>query len=161
MRTLFHRMKYIRNKKLYIVLQFIFVILLLATATGKSLDIQGFADVIQTYQFGLPDIIAYAVAVAVILFELGLAISILFNYRQRINAILLTLMHTGYVILAATTLYRGIELKNCGCFGVFLQRSLTIQTVYEDLVLVLVSLLFYFSIDDGKRIDDSKRTAAD
>ncbi len=152
-------MKYLRNKKVCKTLQIIFVILLLTTATGKSLDIQGFADVIQTYQFGLPDAIAYSVALFVILFEFGLAIAILFHFRQKINAILLTLMHIGYVFLAATTLYRGIELKNCGCFGVFLQRPLTITTVYEDLVLVIISLLFYFSIDDRKsNLDASKAT---
>lgn len=127
----------------YTILKFFFAILVLASSTGKLLDNRGFADVILTYQFGFPHSFAMGLGLAVSLFELFLGIFIILEKNQVRNAILLTLMHFGYVGLATISNIRGLELQNCGCFGVFWGRPLTWWTVVEDIALMALSFLFY------------------
>lgn len=45
------------------------------------------------------------------------------------------------VSAVSVTLWRGLAIANCGCFGVFLARPLTAQTVVEDVVMLGMSLL--------------------
>ena len=131
-------------KAVYLILKHFFALLVIATGIGKLLDNRGFADVIVTYQFGIPHPLAMGLGLAVSLFELFLGIFILLEKNQNRNAILLMLMHSGYVFLAAVSNLRGLNLQNCGCFGVFWGRPLTWWTVVEDLFLVLVSYVFYY-----------------
>ena len=65
--------------------------------------------------------------------------------KVSLAALLSVLLHAGFMLLALVSLYRGLELENCGCFGVFLARPLTWSTPFEDLALVLVSLLLFLS----------------
>jgi len=44
------------------------------------------------------------------------------------------------------TLWREIEIANCGCFGVFLARPLTAQTVAEDAAMLGLSLLVLWQV---------------
>ena len=133
-----------KSKSVFNVLKFIFILLLLSTAIGKLLDNRGFAEVILSYQFGISLGLALALGLLVSLFELALALALFFNIKQKRNGFLLTLMHAGYTVLAATALLRGLNLTNCGCFGIFWQRSLTWQTVLEDLFLTALSILFFW-----------------
>lgn len=127
------------------LLKYFFVVLFLLTAIGKLLDNRGFAEVIATYDL-LPAWSLLSVGVCVSLFELFLGLSILKNFQLKICALVTILVHIGYVGLASLTLYRGIEIKNCGCFGVFWARPLTLQTVVEDGVLLVISILFYKAV---------------
>lgn len=127
------------------LLKYFFVVLFLLTAIGKLLDNRGFAEVIATYDL-LPAWSLLSVGVCVSLFELFLGLSILKNFQLKICALVTILVHIGYVGLASLTLYRGIEIKNCGCFGVFWARPLTLQTVVEDGVLLVISILFYRAV---------------
>lgn len=129
---------------LFKLLKTFFILLLLSTAIGKLLDIPGFADVIGTYQFGLSGVIATGLALAISLFELQLALFMLRKPLSLLIGFLLTLMHSGYTLLAIITLSRGIEIENCGCFGVFLARPMTNITVVEDLVLTAMSALYWY-----------------
>jgi hypothetical protein len=47
----------------------------------------------------------------------------------------------GYGSALSITLFRGIALENCGCFGVYLARPLTTSSPLEDLVIVALALL--------------------
>ncbi len=132
------------TKTVYLILKYFFALLVIATGIGKLLDNRGFADVILTYQFGIPHFLAMGLGLAVSLFELFLGIFILLEKNQNRNAILLMLMHSGYVFLATVSNIRGLDLQNCGCFGVFWGRPLTWITVVEDLALVLASYVFYY-----------------
>ena len=129
---------------MYKVLKYFFGILLIATGIGKLLDNRGFADIILTYQFGLPHQWAMILGLSVSLFELLVGVFILQEKNQLRNAALTILMHSGYVFLAVVTNLRGLNLTNCGCFGVFWGRPMTWATVVEDIVLVTLSILFYF-----------------
>jgi hypothetical protein len=113
---------------------------------GKALDVPGFVGVLRTYELGLSEATLWPAAAGVILFELGLGCWILSGRRLRVASLLSAAMHVGYLILLTDALRRGLELQNCGCFGVFLARPLEWYTPLEDAALIAASCgLFYLS----------------
>lgn len=116
-------------------------LLFVSTAIGKLLDNRGFAHVIDTYQLGIPDTALLGLAFAISLLELVIGINILRGRSLRMNILATLGFHLSYASLAFVTLLRGITLSNCGCFGVFLARSLKWPTVAEDLLLACISLV--------------------
>jgi len=127
----------------YKVLRYFLLFLMLSTAIGKLLDIPGFAEVIATYQFGISGSFATGLGLVLALFELELAFYMLRKPRSLIVGPILTILHSSYTLLAVITIYRGIELDNCGCFGVFLARPLTSMTIVEDLILTVLSAMYW------------------
>jgi hypothetical protein len=125
-------------------LRFAIGLILFATAIGKLLDVPGFAAVLDTYEV-FPQWALFPLAVAVPLAELLLA-AWLFTGRNLFGAALVSAaMHASYAVWAAATLARGMDIPNCGCFGVFLARPLTRSTVVEDGVMVVASLALAFA----------------
>lgn len=123
-------------------------ILVLATGVGKALDLPGFIGVMRTYELGLPDWALWISGTAVTVFELGLGAWILSGRQLRLAALFSAFMNLGYMVLLTGALLRGLELQNCGCYGVFLARPLRWYTPLEDLFLIGVSIaLFYLSSD--------------
>ena len=120
-------------------LRFTIGAILLTTAAGKLASLSGFARVLGTYQ-AFPAPLLLPLAIAVSLAELLLAVW-LFSGRCLLSAALASAgMHLAYAVGAAVTLARGIEVPNCGCFGVFLARPLASSTVVGDAALVAASL---------------------
>lgn len=116
-------------------------LLFLATATGKALDIDGFAKVVADYRLGLEGPWPFAIAMLVTGLEFTVAIGLL-GKRATSACLAATLFaHLAYAMLAMVTLARGIALDNCGCFGVYFARPLRNATVVEDLVLAGISAL--------------------
>ncbi len=113
-------------------------LVLLATAAGKLLDIEGFARVLATYE-AIPEAALRPLAVAVPLVELAIAIGLLSGRLLVAAAGAALALHAVYTVWAAAALLRGLQIPNCGCFGVFLPRPLGWRTVFEDLVLVGLS----------------------
>jgi hypothetical protein len=114
--------------------------ILLATAVGKLVDVRGFAAVLESYR-ALPPASLGAFAVAIPAAELLLALW-LFSGRNTLGAAVSSAaMHAAYATWSAAALGRGLVIPNCGCFGVFLARPLTWETVGEDLAMVALSLL--------------------
>ncbi len=128
----------------YKALKYFFILLLLSTSIGKLLDIPGFADVIVTYQFGISAYLATGLALVIALFELELAFYMVRKPLSEFIGPILTLMHSAYTVLAIITVSRGIELENCGCFGVFLARPMTNITIIEDLILTGLSVMYWY-----------------
>lgn len=121
-------------------LRFAIAAILLATGVGKLADVPGFAGVLTTYE-AFPEWALVPVAVAVPVSEILLAVW-LFSGRRLVAAALASAgMHSLYAGWAAVTLARGIDVPNCGCFGVFLGRPLSYGTVLEDSALVGASIL--------------------
>jgi hypothetical protein len=85
------------------------------------------------------------VALIVGLAEVSLAVWLLSGRRVAAAAAATAAMHSGYFLLLATTLLRGIRLENCGCFGVYWPRPLGLSSLAEDLVLTAVALLLWRS----------------
>ena len=118
-------------------------LLFVSTAIGKLLDNRGFAEVIKTYQLGIPEAIILGLALCISLLELVIGINLLRGHALSKSVFATLVFHLGYASLALTTLKRGIMLSNCGCFGVFWGRPLSWTTVVEDLVLAAISLSYW------------------
>jgi len=128
----------ITNKIVLRFLQYFIASVLLLTGIGKLLDVPGFVDVLITYQ-AIPGWGLHLVAITMVLVELRIS-EWLFRDKTLVQGALSSFMlHSIFTMWAAITLIRGVSVLNCGCFGVFFVRPLTILTVAEDLVLVLAS----------------------
>ena len=123
-------------------LRFFFVILLAVTGVAKLLDMDGFADVVSSYQ-SLPAMLVPPAAWLLALGELVLAGWLLARYRTRLAALTVVLLHLMYLGWLLVALLRGLQLPNCGCFGVFWARPLTWFTPLEDLALVVLALWYW------------------
>jgi hypothetical protein len=122
-----------------VVLRGFLGLVLLATATGKLLDVSGFAGILRSYQ-ALPERSALSLAIAIPLAELALS-AWLFSGRRAAGAALASAaMHMAYAAWSTAGILRGLTLPNCGCFGVFWARPLDWITVAEDAVMVGLSL---------------------
>lgn len=131
--------------------------LLLASGLGKGLDETGFVDVLRTYQLGLPDAALWLLAIGVTAVETVVGLLILSGRRLRMAARLALAINFAYFVVLTATLWRGLELDNCGCFGVYAARPLRWYSPLEDLVLMGLSwLLIRFS-----RQSDETRVRAD
>ena len=112
---------------------------LVATGTGKILDIPGFVDVVAGYQL-LPDAGNRIVAYALPFLEFATGLGLWFRLRPWAAAVSAVGIHAMLVSVVIATLLRGIPVANCGCFGVFLARPLGFQTLVEDLVMLALSV---------------------
>lgn len=122
----------------------LFFLLMAATGIAKLLDMPGFITVVDSYR-SLPAILLAPAAWALMLTELALAAWLLWGRYLRHAALLIVLMHFMYLIWLLMALARGLELENCGCFGVYLARPLTWFTPLEDLSLLLLAGVFFYS----------------
>ncbi|MEK9627772.1 MAG: MauE/DoxX family redox-associated membrane protein [Nitrospinota bacterium] len=128
------------SKTLVRVLRYFIASVLLLTGIGKLLDVPGFIKVIETYQI-VPSSLQPAVAVSMVLIELKIAENLFRSLSLKLTALAATALHIGFTFLATITLIRGIEVPNCGCFGVFWARPLTYITVGEDIFMVGICFL--------------------
>jgi uncharacterized membrane protein YphA (DoxX/SURF4 family) len=116
-------------------------VLILATGVGKLLDVPGFVDVVETYRLGLSVAQTWAGAVLVICVEIGIGVWLLSGYMLRTAAVAAAALNTAWFFMLAGALLRGLQLENCGCFGVFLARPLRWYSPLEDLAIVAACLL--------------------
>lgn len=115
-------------------------LVLLATGIAKLLDMAGFTAVVATYRV-LPGALLAPAAWAVALTELALAAWLATGRRLRQAALASAALHGLYFAWAALALARGVPVANCGCFGVFWARPLSVTTLLEDAAMVALSLL--------------------
>ena len=115
-------------------------IVLVATGVAKLLDIPGFAEVLSHYQIFDGMLFYTIIAYTLPMIELGIACSLLFRWQERWGILAAAVLHLGFIIVLSVTLMRGLEIDNCGCFGVYLARPLTPGSILEDVVLLLIVL---------------------
>lgn len=115
--------------------------LVLATGVGKALDVPGFIGVLHTYRLGLGDGLLWAIGLAVTTFELALGLWILSGRRLARAMGFAIALNAGYFVLMTTSLWRGLDLHNCGCYGVYFAQPLRWYSPLEDLALIVLSLL--------------------
>jgi hypothetical protein len=125
-----------------VVSRFLLGAVLLATGLGKLLDLRGFAGVIETYHV-LPEVLAWPAGIVLTLSELALAAWLLRGRRLAPAGLVAAAMHLAYFGWSAVALLRGLDIANCGCFGIFLARPLTPWTLVEDGVLFLVAVILF------------------
>ena len=127
-------------------LRLFFAAVLVVSSVGKLLDNRGFAQVIGTYQLGIPERALLPLALIFSLGELALGVAVLCGIQLRQMSAATIALHVFYLTLASATLLRGLQLANCGCFGVFWVRPLDGVTVVEDVVLTLLSVGFWLCV---------------
>lgn len=132
-----------RQRGLCWCLRIFFGVFLLLAGIGKVLDIPGYIAVINTYQLGVPEWGLRPSATGIIVIEIGLGAWILIGWRLASAAVFSAALHAGYLVVLASALWRGLNITNCGCFGVFLARPLGWDTLAEDLVLIALSCVLY------------------
>lgn len=134
-----------RRTLLLWILQLFIGGIIFGAALGKSLDFPGFVEILETYE-AFPHSILGLLASMVIIVEFVLGTWILCGYRLFVGAVMGALMNTMYALWMTITLLRGLDLQNCGCFGVFFPQPLTWHSPIEDLVLVgLCGLLAFLA----------------
>ena len=116
--------------------------ILLMTGFAKALDLVGFAQVIGTYEV-FPDVFLLPIAVSMVLVEVILGACLLLGRNLVRDAAIATALHGLFMLWAILALLRGLDIANCGCFGVFLVRPLTWGTVIEDAVMVAACSTLY------------------
>ncbi len=117
--------------------------ILLSTGLGKALDIPGFIQVLANYQL-FPAWGNTFMGIFLPFIELSTGLGLITAYYLKAAAYSATLLHVLMLTAASFTMARGIQLDNCGCFGVFLARPLGVQTLIEDGMLLLLSLWILF-----------------
>jgi hypothetical protein len=125
-----------------ITLRILFAVLLTVSGVAKLLDMAGFYEIVRSYQ-SLPDVVVPPAAWLLAVGEIVVAAWLLARYRPRAAAIIVTLLHLMYLVWLLGALLRGLELSNCGCFGVFWARPLTWYSPLEDLALVGLAILYW------------------
>lgn len=110
-------------------------LILLASALGKSLDIQGFVDVLVTYR-AFPDWSLWPVALLFTGIEWVLGGWVLSGWRLATGALAALVLYAGYALWMTLSLVRGLDLPNCGCYGVFFPQPLSWYSPLEDLILL-------------------------
>jgi len=106
-----------------------------ASALGKSLDLPGFVDILGTYRL-FPPWILWPLALVITGLEWVLAVWILSGWQLATGALIALILNGFYALGLTVTLLRGIDLSNCGCYGVFFPQPLRWYSPLEDLVLV-------------------------
>ena len=114
-------------------------LVLIATGTGKALDIPGFVEVIAAYRL-VPDWFNPVLAYSLPFIELGTGLMLVSGFLLRTGAGIAVGLHGLMISAVLITLSRGIEVENCGCFGVFFARPLGVTTLIEDLVMFALSI---------------------
>ncbi len=123
---------------------------LLASALGKSLDLPGFVAVLITYRL-FPDWLLWSLAVGMTGLEWVLGGWILSGRRLRAGASLAMMLNGIYALGLTITLFRGLTLPNCGCYGVFFPQPLRWYSPFED--LILVGICYALCVGAQKRQD--------
>ena len=109
--------------------------ILLASALGKSLDLPGFVEVLVTYR-DFPDWSLWPIALFITTIEWMLGLWVLSGRRLPQAALATVLLNGIYALWMTVSLARGLDLPNCGCYGVYFPQPLRWYSPLEDLVLV-------------------------
>lgn len=121
----------------------LFALLMLSTSVTKLLDMPGFYVIVDSYQV-LPAVLIAPSAWALVITELLLFVWLLWGRQLRWVGLALIAMHTIYLVWISVALMRGLELDNCGCFGVYFARPLRWHTPLEDVVLIAMAVAFWW-----------------
>lgn len=121
-------------------------LILISTGIGKLLDMSGFVLVLDAYQM-MPHWMSSVIAYTLPFIELFIGLALICSPFPKFAAWGAVLLHGVMLAVVTMTYHRGIPIENCGCFGVFLARPLTLQTLFEDLLMLIMSMLALFLID--------------
>lgn len=119
------------------IVRSILALLLIAMAIGQLSDIGGFVDILETYEVGSGALTSLFAGVIIAL-ELAAGARLvvgrfLLGDRFLLPAALAAVVVTvAWSLLAGEAFARGLEVANCGCFGVHFSQSLRWWVLLED-----------------------------
>lgn len=134
-----------RRRGLHLALRWLLGLTLVATSVGKALDLGGFHDVMRTYDL-FPGWSLWPITLLMPLVEASIALCVLTGWKLRRGIVGSVLLHASFTVILTLELVRGLHLKNCGCFGVFLARPLTWLSPIEDLVMLSITLGIFLTL---------------
>jgi hypothetical protein len=109
--------------------------ILLASALGKSLDLPGFVEVLVTYR-AIPMPLLWPTGLMITALEWLLGVWILSGWRLTTGGLAVAVLYVIYALWMTVALLRGLNLPNCGCYGVFFPQPLRWYSPLEDLAVV-------------------------
>ncbi len=115
-------------------------LILLSTGIGKLLDIPGFVLVLDAYQLTplwMTTLLAYSLP----FIEFFTGLNLLVSERSIHGVLVAVILHVLMLTAVTVTYLREIPVENCGCFGVFLARPLSFQTIVEDVFMLVISII--------------------
>jgi hypothetical protein len=130
-------------------IRWFFVLLLVASSIGKLADMPGFYTVIKSYAL-LPEAVIPISAWALAIFEFILAIWLATAKRVDVAALVAIALHFVYLIWLMIALARGLDIPNCGCFGIYWARPLTWFTPVEDFILLALAIVMWRSVSQRR-----------
>jgi hypothetical protein len=114
--------------------------LLIAMAAGQLLDMRGFVEVLDRYRLGM-DGAAWPLGAGLIAGELGAAALMLGPRRWRHEGAGLALVvAVAWTVLAVQAFLRGLQIDNCGCFGVYLGQQLRWYVLVQDAAFIAIAV---------------------
>jgi hypothetical protein len=117
-------------------------------AIGKLLDNRHFAEVLAQWQL-FPSWSLLPLGIVTSLAELNLSLWLFSGWRLDRAALLSVLFHLGYTIATVVTLLRGIQLPDCGCFGILFPHPLNWTMAVEDFGFAVLSVVLYLLARKG------------
>jgi hypothetical protein len=119
-------------------------LLLLAMAAGQIADTGGFANILRTFELFGDAESQLAVLISIVELVTGAAILLAGatpGSRMRVVAPLGLLVAVFWTVVAAQAYARGLDVPNCGCFGVYLGQSLRWWVLLEDAGMLVLAWL--------------------
>lgn len=110
--------------------------LLLAMAAGQVSDLRGFADIMATYETGVP---AELLAGVLLAGEVAGGVALLTAPGRFAGGVVGLAVALAWTALASQAFARGLVVPNCGCFGVHLGQELRWWILLEDAEFILLA----------------------
>jgi len=127
-------------------------ILLLSMGVAQLSDLGGFADVLASYQ-AFPEGSALAAALAIAVAEMATGLGLMAGGKSRgVGAIVAVGVAVVWSVLGVQAFARGLDLSNCGCFGVHLPQRLWWGVVVQDAAFLASTLWVAKALRPGATI---------
>ncbi len=143
-------MKLIRNRALHEIVAVIIGLVFLYAAHEKIERPEDFTRAIYHYQIVgpnqyLPPILANLEGVVLPWVEVLVGIALINGLWRREAALLTGLMLVVFIAAVSSTLIRGIDIENCGCFSLDAHgRAAGLKLILQDAALLLGTILVAF-----------------
>jgi len=141
------------------ILRLVLGVLYLAQAAGQLAAAPLMPSILAAY--GLPLAVGLTLAVLLVVGELTCGLWFVLRPRSRaLTPVLIYLAVTlTFAILGVQALARGIEVANCGCFGVYLSQRLSLFVLAQDALLLLYGALLVRGWARSRRMQPSRAAA--
>lgn len=136
-------MKLLRNKYLILFSRIVIAAVFILAGAEKISDPAGFADSIENYRL-LPIWSINIAAVSLPWVELIAGIFLLFGISLKENSIIISFLMAVFLFAVLISLLRGLNI-DCGCFGTIEGARIGIMKLFENLILLLLSLNIFFN----------------